>query len=162
MSSSDSPDDDVVRLERRRAARRHVILRAKIIDGTRTIEAVMLDLSQWGAQLQITGLADLPQVFLLRQHDGAARKVRQRWRAGQKIGVEFLPDAIETPTMGQQPSLSDIQGWVDRLRNVELAELFHRLDQQHHFASQDIREASRDLGLAVERLRLALLRRQRG
>lgn len=146
-------------LERRQAARRHVIQGVQIIARAGSYDAVMLDVSDNGAQLQLRAPAELPPRFVLRLHDGSVRTAERRWCSGTRIGAEFLADVLETPALQARPHLEEIRAWIERLRSIELAELLNRLNQEDHFGSEDIRVSARDLDLSVERLRRAIVRR---
>ena len=161
MPSPDRLGSDVLNLERRHAARKHVILRVQIIAGTRSYDAVMLDVSDTGAQLQLRAPAELPARFVLRFSDGSVRMAEQRWCSGLKVGVAFLPDAVETPAIVERPGLREIRAWIERLRGIELAELFNRLNQEDHYGSEEVRVAVRDLDLSVERLRRAIVKQMK-
>ena len=163
MPTQDPSDPILPLAERRHARRTHVIQRVRIVAGNRQIEAVMLDISDTGLQLQLLAAVELPPTFVLRFHDGSARKVEQRWHFGLKVGVEFLADVLEEPSMpAPTGGLSEVRSWLEKLRAVELAGLLHLLAHEEYFGSQEIQAAARDFDLSFQRLRQAIQHRLQG
>jgi len=76
--------------ERRCHERVSVIEAALIVDGDHHFPCVILDRSEGGAALRLSDPdQDCAESFTLQPLDGPARRCTQRWREGDKIGVEF-------------------------------------------------------------------------
>lgn len=76
----------------RREYRRRVIKGASILNGVKNSEVacVVRNMHKNGAELKAPVEAMIPQEFLLYVPvDGIAYRCRLRWRAGERLGVEF-------------------------------------------------------------------------
>jgi hypothetical protein len=78
---------------RRRAVRRTIVYRAKILarDGSWDRDCHVLDVSQTGAKLGIAQAAELPRDFILAlsMQGSATRMCRVVWATESEIGVRF-------------------------------------------------------------------------
>jgi hypothetical protein len=77
--------------ENRKFARRDIDLTIQIdvADGS-TAGGVLVDLSQGGARLKVSGPDRLPEQFMLKLSESLQRWVRIAWRSIDEIGVEFV------------------------------------------------------------------------
>lgn len=149
-------------LARRRETRQPVHRRAHIVFGTRQLDVVMLDVSVHGAQCRLHVPAELPLLFELRQADGAARTVALRWKRGDRFGVAFINDAQGDASGNQQRAAGGLVGKIDALRLHALNELIHELNGEGHFARNEVRVAARDVALAIDRLKRAVMDGMKG
>ncbi|MDH3474583.1 MAG: hypothetical protein OEM59_12895, partial [Rhodospirillales bacterium] len=71
---------------------RKLIVEAGVIAlGEDSIPCVILDISESGASLMLSDVdQDCPESFTLLPVYGDPRHCRQRWRLGEKVGVEFV------------------------------------------------------------------------
>jgi hypothetical protein len=78
--------------ERRRAARRRVLLGAKIAfgDGHYPMGCQIVGLSETGATLQPWDAPLCPDEFDLVAHSETVRKCRVAWRRGELLGVRYV------------------------------------------------------------------------
>lgn len=79
--------------ERRAIPRQRRLNGAKIIfnKNASVIDCVVRDLSPEGAQLIVTSLLGIPDLFELRiNRDGTCRQSKVAWRSKDRIGVQFL------------------------------------------------------------------------
>jgi hypothetical protein len=95
MGSTSSPDggnDD------HRKAQRHRTLKGGLIvfnDGRSTIECMVRNLSEGGAQLTVASVIGIPQTFVLKLNEGGRTQATIAWKRGNTIGVKF--DAPPVP-----------------------------------------------------------------
>ncbi len=78
--------------ERRHVRRKRVLKGAIVIRGVHELElaCTIHNMSEEGAQIELTSLAHLPQEFLLYVAlDGHAYRCELEWRHGEKAGVSF-------------------------------------------------------------------------
>ncbi|MFC7739160.1 PilZ domain-containing protein [Roseomonas sp. GCM10028921] len=84
--------------ERRCWPRRPVHLKAQISTETATIDCVVVDLSEGGAQVDLAASISLPELVTLRTRSGGAYPARCRWTRGTRTGLEFTE---ATPMIGR-------------------------------------------------------------
>ena len=75
-----------------RNEQRHRILRGGLIvfnDGRSTIECMVRNLSESGAQLKVESLLAIPDNFVLKLKDGGTAKATVAWKRGKTIGIRF-------------------------------------------------------------------------
>jgi hypothetical protein len=89
MVSTSSPDggnDD------HRKAQRHRTLKGGLIvfnDGRSTIECMVRNMSEGGAQLTVASVLGIPQTFVLKLNEGGQVQATIAWKRGNTIGVKF-------------------------------------------------------------------------
>ena len=82
---------------------RHRILKPALIvfnDGYSTIECLVRNLSEGGAQLKVESLLGIPDNFVLKLKDGGSAKAKVAWKRGKTIGIHFLDPAPGTEKAG--------------------------------------------------------------
>ncbi|HMQ93582.1 MAG TPA: PilZ domain-containing protein [Amaricoccus sp.] len=81
--------------ERRNSPRSRVLRRGQIVfrSGHTAIDCVLLDLSEEGAQLRLDNWLALPRRFELRIENGPSRQAEVRYRAVERMGIRFVPEA---------------------------------------------------------------------
>ena len=82
-------------VEYRRSAREAVAIEARILlhNGWSTMNCVIRDLSDGGARLHAAFATALPGTFELQiPSENASVTVRQLWRMGDEVGVQFIGD----------------------------------------------------------------------
>jgi hypothetical protein len=85
--------------ERRTSPRQRRLNGAKIVfnKDASLIDCVVRDLSPEGAQLIVSSLIGIPDLFELRiNRDGSRHRSKVAWRSKDRIGVQFL-DLSRTP-----------------------------------------------------------------
>jgi hypothetical protein len=112
--------------ERRVAPRRRVLKPARIVcnNGQRTIDCVIRNISETGAQIDTESTVDLPGSFWLDCQDGRTRPVELVWQKSNLLGVRFAdsqPRANGAPGHGT-PSRSALIARIDDIER-QLAEL---------------------------------------
>ncbi len=79
---------------RRKHARIKTLKSAQVIleesGGTR--DCLVINMSDGGAAIQLTGNLDMPQTFRLKIQQGPAQPCEVCWRHGNKLGIRFLHD----------------------------------------------------------------------
>ncbi len=79
---------------RRKHARVKTLKSAQVIleesGGTR--DCIVINMSDGGAAIQLTGNLDMPQTFRLKIQQGPAQPCEVCWRHGNKLGIRFLHD----------------------------------------------------------------------
>ncbi len=79
---------------RRKHARIKTLKSAQVIleesGGTR--DCIVINMSDGGAAIQLTGKLDMPQTFRLKIQQGPAQPCEVCWRHGNKLGIRFLHD----------------------------------------------------------------------
>ena len=102
----------------RASERRRVLLGGRLVHGPaeNTVECAILDTSEKGARVRLSGsLLLVDPVYLVNLTHGLAFKVRQAWRRGDLLGLEFGDryDLREPP-----PELPKIirRLWVEQTR----------------------------------------------
>ena len=76
-----------------RNEQRHRILKPGLIvfnDGRSTIECMVRNLSESGAQLKVESLIGIPDEFLLKLKEGAPARAKIAWKRGGTIGIKFI------------------------------------------------------------------------
>lgn len=136
--------------EGRRSQRERVIRRVQMMAGGRCVDAVMLDVSEHGARLQMSQPGFMPAIFTLRRHDGSATQVVQRWAQNGCMGVEFVPEA-KAPTVSGRREVTAVR---DHL--AAATEALRVLGRAANFGDEEVRGAGRDLGASIDRLLRAL------
>jgi hypothetical protein len=79
--------------ERRPAPRRRVIWRGRcaFLDGSRSFDCTIRDLSQSGARISIQGAQMIPQHFyLIDRTNRTVHEVKVAWNNGKQLGLQFL------------------------------------------------------------------------
>lgn len=79
---------------------RHRTLKPGLIvinDGYSTIECMVRNLSESGAQLMVESLLGIPDEFVLKLKDGGSAKAKIAWKRGKTIGIHF-----EDPMPGKE------------------------------------------------------------
>lgn len=141
--------------EARRSARERVIRRVQLVADGRSMDGVMLDVSEHGARLQLSQPGYMPAIFMLRRHDGTAIQVVQRWAINGRMGVEFVNDMKPVVAAGRH----DLERIRDGLQAAREALVV--LGRAEHFGDEEVRAAGRDLGASVDRMARALDRMPR-
>jgi hypothetical protein len=93
---SKRPKQALGQKDKRRARRRDVaypVAIESLVDGTST-PCVIQDVSETGAKLGLSDLADIPDEFILRlaENRAASRHCRIVWQAGHSLGVRFVEE----------------------------------------------------------------------
>ena len=143
------------RREARRYVRDRVIRRVQLIVADRRIEGIMLDISDQGARVQLSGPMEMPEEFTLRSTDGSAIRVARRWVQDRQIGVEFLAAAEVHDDVQAAPRLAP----SDMRRSLQAApanEALMLLARAAHYGDEDLRTACRDLAASLDRVERAL------
>ncbi|MDB5506073.1 MAG: pilus assembly protein PilZ [Devosia sp.] len=78
--------------ELRRAPRHRTLKKGHIIvsDGFSTIDCLVRNLSDTGAQLKVASVLGIPDSFPLKLSDGQTLQCRVAWKRETEIGVEFI------------------------------------------------------------------------
>jgi len=79
--------------EDHRNEQRHRTLKPALIvfnEGRSTIECMIRNLSEGGAQLKVESLIGIPDEFLLKLKEGAPARARVAWKRGTTIGIRFV------------------------------------------------------------------------
>jgi hypothetical protein len=81
--------------ERRTTQRSRVLRRGQIVfrSGHTAIDCILLDLSEDGAQLRLDNWLALPRKFELRIENGPSRQAEVCYRATERTGIRFVPEA---------------------------------------------------------------------
>jgi hypothetical protein len=81
--------------ERRTTQRSRVLRRGQIVfrSGHAAIDCILLDLSEDGAQLRLDNWLALPRKFELRIETGPSRQAEVCYRATERTGIRFVPEA---------------------------------------------------------------------
>lgn len=92
--------------ERRGTVRTPVIKSAKLLVGQGYSQAVynclVLDESNDGALVDLGMACSLPEDVILQLFGGVARKAKQRWSAGSKVGLEFVGEQLVSAEASQE------------------------------------------------------------
>lgn len=140
--------------EARSAVRDRVIRRVQLVADGRTYDAIMLDVSENGARVQVASAEPMPYAFHLRSSDGTVQRVARRWVQGAQMGVEFLR-VVETPEQSQpsRPEPGDVQ---TAIRQAPVRDALSLLVRASHYGDDTLRTAARDLVAALDRVERAL------
>ena len=78
--------------ELRQTQRHRTLKKAQIVvsDGFSTIDCVVRNLSETGAQLKVASVLGIPNQFPLKMGDGRTLQCRIAWKRETDIGVEFV------------------------------------------------------------------------
>ena len=78
--------------ELRQTQRHRTLKKAHIVvsDGFSTIDCVVRNLSETGAQLKVASVLGIPDQFPLKMGDGRTLQCRIAWKRETDIGVEFV------------------------------------------------------------------------
>lgn len=139
----------------RRSPRERVIRRVQLVADGRSVDGVMLDVSEHGARVQMNQPGYMPAIFMLRRQDGTAVQVVQRWAQDGRIGVEFVSDRKTSAAAGR-PDSERVRNALDAAREALLI-----LGRAEHFGDEEVRNSARDLGASVDRMTRALDRMSR-
>ena len=76
----------------RQTQRHRTLKKAHIVisDGFSTIDCVVRNLSETGAQLKVASILGIPDQFPLKMGDGQTLHCRVAWKRETEIGVEFI------------------------------------------------------------------------
>ncbi len=79
---------------RRKHARIKTLKSAQVIveESGGTEDCIVINMSDGGAAIQLTGNLDMPQTFHLKIQQGPAQPCEVCWRHGNKLGIRFLHD----------------------------------------------------------------------
>ena len=75
--------------EQRHDARKSLLKRAQVINGSTVLDCVVENLSATGARLRFGVPLPVPDTFALRFPDGALHPARRRWARGTAVGIAF-------------------------------------------------------------------------
>jgi hypothetical protein len=96
-------------------------LKAKLVfnDGNSSFDAVIRDLSDTGARLQIGNSVALPDRFdLYIAKKDETRRARIRWRTDEEMGVAFEENAAATPASPEvMRRISELEAEIEGLRH---------------------------------------------
>lgn len=140
----------------RRSPRERVIRRVQLVADGRSVDGVMLDVSEHGARVQMNQPGYMPAIFMLRRQDGTAVQVVQRWAQDGRIGVEFVSDRKSSAAAASRPDSERVREALDSAREALLI-----LGRAEHFGDEEVRNSARDLGASVDRMSRALDRMAR-
>jgi hypothetical protein len=85
-------DDNIQQRENRRAPRRRVLKRARIVfqQGNCSMSCQILNISETGALILPADIFLCPKEFVLRPDVGDARNCEMVWRKGTQVAVRFI------------------------------------------------------------------------
>ena len=122
-------------LDRRRARRERLLVRAQIVADGNFHDCILLDLTATGARIETMLPLALPDHFALRFSNGRQEVCERRWRVGQRMGLMFLrPDTA--PDRSRQAMA--MLGVLDTVGHVSL---FEALRRENYLQSAGLGEA---------------------
>lgn len=83
-------------MSEQRNEQRHRILKPGLIvfnDGRSTIECMVRNLSEGGAQLKVESLIGIPDAFVLKLRNGGSARATVAWKKANTIGIHFVDPA---------------------------------------------------------------------
>ncbi len=124
--------------ERRASQRARAFLRAVIIhpDGHSRTACLVRDISEGGARIDAPASVAIPEYFeLFIPLKGLQHRSRTMWRAGNEIGVSFIPE--ENKLEAQDPPADAFNVLRMRLAEVELetARLRKQMNEMHEIVT---------------------------
>ena len=146
-------DGSLVLQDRRRSPRESVLRRAQLMVGDALHDCVVLDTSDGGARVRLSGFVALPDRLQLRFAGGTRREARRCWGRGMDVGLQFL---AEGEALGQaQGELA----WsaYEQLRDGRLDQALRLLRSAAFFDDDSLRRAAAGAEAAQQHLE-ALLR----
>lgn len=157
MAEAGSRQESSPWLERRAETRRPVIKSAKLLLGSEysqgVINCLVLDETANGVLVDLGTVFVLPEEMVLQMANGASRRVRRRWSAGSRFGLEFTGAPVVSKEAGAQMASHGRALWTQALPLV-LAEL----RAQHFFGDDALRQAAAEAEAAYRKLEQTLTR----
>lgn len=148
---ADKSDTDPIALERRRARRERLLLRAKMVIGDGVYDCILLDQTQAGARLETLLPMALPERFSLRFPDGRQLDCERRWTHGRRLGVQIVvPDAAKDGPQDQAAAL------LQRFTAMGAHKFFDQLRSENYLKSTVLGAAAWQAEAALRRLELTL------
>ena len=113
----------------RSSTRVRTFLKARLVfnDGNSSLDAVIRDLSDSGARLQVGDSVALPDrfdVYIAKKDE--TRRARIRWRTKEELGISFEDSVASIPP--PQPPSSDMTQRISQLE-AEVAALSHLVEE---------------------------------
>lgn len=143
--------------ERRSAARMPVIKSAKLLLGSdfsqSVINCLVLDEAANGVLVDLGSTFLLPEEMVLQMASGPSYRVRRRWSAGSKFGLEFMGGPLVSKEAGAQMAELGRALWTKPIPLV-IADV----RAQRFFGHEELRQAAEEAEAAYRKLEQVLVR----